>query len=391
LAFNKMKFIFVFALLIRVGSSLLYNSPTSCICTNASTTLPCASTLGLSNCTSEININQTGIVQTIVASFYVSHGKTDQIIISLIAPDQTKFILYNKEIDQVNINRTYSYQILNTFQGKSITGVWKLNVNDNHGGGHGTLGIQWSLNIDSNETTTSTTTTSTSIPLTQITTSTSYTTTQQTSPSNSSPVNINSLPASQVVDMLTSNQDVTPCLLNCSNHGQCVIKNTNQLVCECDQHYTGAACNVDKRKCSSNPCLYNATCTDIIDSQGLYSFNCLCAENYYGTYCEKRVDVCANETCSNNGVCKNKEFVATCECFKMYSGEKCQTESSQMKAIKTTTKFTSILAILILVGFYLLFILIDIWNLYESRKKMKLNKQKEKVHKKQIFKFIYKN
>ena len=170
-----------------------------------------------------------------------------------------------------------------------------------------------------------------------------------------------------------------------------MLTNTNQLRCECNQHYTSSTCNIDKRKCSSNPCLYNSTCTDIIDNLGTYSFNCSCAENYYGTYCEKQVDVCANETCSNNGVCKNKNSLATCECFQMYSGENCQIESSEMKAIKATVKFTSILAVLIILGFYFLFILVDICNLYKMRKKKILKKPRENTKRKSISKLTYKN
>jgi len=63
----------------------------------------------------------------------------------------------------------------------------------------------------------------------------------------------------------------------------------------------------------------------------------------------------------------------------MYSGEKCQIESSQMKAIKSTIQFTSILAILIIIMFYLMFVLIDICNFYASRKKVTLKKPRENI------------
>jgi hypothetical protein len=75
----------------------------------------------------------------------------------------------------------------------------------------------------------------------------------------------------------------------------------------------------------------------------------------------------------------------------MYSGDKCQTESNEVKAVKSTVRFTSILAVLILIGFYLMFILIDLWNLYESRKRgssLKINKKTPRVL---VYKFAYKN
>jgi hypothetical protein len=103
------------------------------------------------------------------------------------------------------------------------------------------------------------------------------------------------------------------------------------------------------------------------------------------------VDLCANETCSNNGVCKNKNWVATCECFQMYSGDKCQTESAEMKAIKNTIRFTSILAILILLGFFLLFVLVDVCNFYEARRKKLLKKHKKPNSKPTYYRLVYKN
>jgi hypothetical protein len=183
---------------------------------------------------------------------------------------------------------------------------------------------------------------------------------------------------------------LTPCLLNCSNHGQCFITNNNTFVCECTQNYTGSRCHIDKRLCSSYPCLHNAVCADIIDNQGDYSFNCSCPPNHFGIHCEKQVDLCANETCSNNGVCSSKNLTAHCECFPMFSGEKCEIESNEMKAIKATIEITSILAILILISFYCLFVLVDICNLYANRKKKLFKKHKEDS-KILIYKFIYKN
>ena len=82
--------------------------------------------------------------------------------------------------------------------------------------------------------------------------------------------------------------------------------------------------------------------------------------------------------------------VAVCECFQMYSGEKCQIESAKMKVIKTTIRFTSILAIIIILCFYLLFFVVDLLNFYTKRKKDSLNILKNSKRS-VIYRYEYKN
>jgi hypothetical protein len=311
----------------------------------------------------------------------VFHGKTDEIIVSLIAPDGTTAILHNK-LNGKNIRTIYPtlrtpYQTLNAFLGKNMSGVWVLEIKDIKGGSHKTNGIQWSLNFIQFATPT------TQVLISFTTISTSIT------PLTISPLNISYLPIEKVIEILKSDQDITPCLLNCSNHGQCVVIDEHYS-CECDEHYSGSTCNIDKRQCSSNPCLNNSPCTDLINSEDIYSFNCSCADFFYGTYCENKVDICANVTCSDNGVCKSKNMIAVCECFQMYSGQKCEIESNKAKLVKTTIRFTSILAICILIGFYSMFILIDICSFYGNRRKA-LYENRSKPKKKEIYRYTYKN
>ncbi len=225
----KLMFGFVIFYLVSQCSAVLFNSPIDCNCIPKDVNFPCATTGSTSDCTSDIFVNQSTNIDSLTVSIQVFHKHSNEIIITLISPDNTNEILLNAYDDTENISRTYPsiYHNLNVFLNKPSFGIWRLRVYDFEKASK-TIGILWSLNINGNNSSTSTT-----IPTLTSTTSTAIITT-----STSSRVNVSNLSPNQINSLLTSNQDVTPCLLNCSNHGQCVIKNTNQLVCECDQHYT---------------------------------------------------------------------------------------------------------------------------------------------------------
>ena len=195
---------------------------------------------------------------------------------------------------------------------------------------------------------------------------------------------------------MNNDLDIADCLLNCSNNGVCAIElvyvlgqGELKVGCDCNEHFDGSACEEDMRICASSPCVNNATCVDVI-SNTTYDFECQCAPFYVGLYCENEIDVCANETCSLNGRCSNVNKQPVCECFELYSGEHCQIESNTIKAIKTARFTTSLLAILILVSFYLLFILLDLCTWYEKRHRVN-TPFKKREQPARIFSFQYKN
>ncbi|RNA13743.1 crumbs -like protein, partial [Brachionus plicatilis] len=99
-----------------------------------------------------------------------------------------------------------------------------------------------------------------------------------------------------------------------------------------------------------NRCRNNATCIENSLNK-TYSCECFTENNqtslYYGTYCEKKIDVCSNETCSNHGYCKEENNAPICACFYMYSGDKCEKESEELKKNKMIVKTTTIIAIII--------------------------------------------
>lgn len=170
-------------------------------------------------------------------------------------------------------------------------------------------------------------------------------------------------------DLMMSNytDDLTGCLLNCSQSGSCVLNSNKKYVCACKNDYTGSACEFSTNPCISKyPCRNNSTC--LFNQTDYY---CVCDLNYYyGKNCEYKIDICANETCSNNGVCNNIDSKANCSCFKYYYGNKCESISNELVIIKAVISVSSILAIIIIVLFYLLFVIID-WMTYFRNKTQK--------------------
>ncbi|CAF1138329.1 unnamed protein product, partial [Brachionus calyciflorus] len=114
-----------------------------------------------------------------------------------------------------------------------------------------------------------------------------------------------------LIKILSSKYDYTVCLLNCSNHGECKYDNLlDKFLCICQENYYGSSCKLNIKPCSSNPCLNNGICPDVL-TNNIFKHECQCLNEFYsGRNCEFRKD-----------------------CFSMYSGDKCEMESSDLKAI----------------------------------------------------------
>ena len=178
--------------------------------------------------------------------------------------------------------------------------------------------------------------------------------------------------------LLNGIYDISDCIVNCSNHGLCKYVGNYSFVCACQGDYGGKTCQQNLLPCSQSPCLNNGTCYENSTSlnQTAYSYYCECNPLFYGTNCEYKIDVCINETCSSNGVCKDVNSIPTCQCFLNYYGDKCQSETSQQKTIKTVTSTATIIAIVFIVFFYSIVILNDIANYCIKPKKILLPKIK---------------
>jgi hypothetical protein len=198
----------------------------------------------------------------------------------------------------------------------------------------------------------------------------------------------------------TVDYDISGCLANCSNKGTCKLDiNTARYTCFCFEHFSGIACEHDSRACSSSPCLHNSTCIDIFEktvndnltSQAIHvksNYRCNCTELYYGVHCEHKVDVCENQTCSNRGTCHDVNGVPLCKCVKYHSGNECEIESEELQNLSKITTFTSVIAIVVLVCFYLSCVLMDLHNCLIMKKR---RRRQVKIAEHVPIKFIYIN
>ena len=174
----------------------------------------------------------------------------------------------------------------------------------------------------------------------------------------------------KILFILEANLTSNDCLSSCSNNGVCNFAN-NSLVCKCDEYFTGAQCNIDKRPCSSWPCLSNSTCIQNLTD---FSFFCNCSELYYGRYCEENFDACKDENCSRSGYCEEVDGKPKCKCVYLFEGEHCETKSDQQVKIDKTVKTSVIICIITVILFWAFIIFFDCTNTRKYCKKGKLSK-----------------
>jgi hypothetical protein len=175
-------------------------------------------------------------------------------------------------------------------------------------------------------------------------------------------VEIEKLINSDLVNLLEADSyDLTGCMLNCSDNGFCTAEKNN-FKCSCFAFFTGLSCDIDLRQCSdkNNKCINNSTCVELANRE----FECKCMPFFNGKFCESEFDLCQNETCSNNGECVEVDNVARCDCYYLYDGEKCESQTNELNIIKTISYVTAIIAASAIVLFYFFVILMDVANLF---------------------------
>ena len=195
--------------------------------------------------------------------------------------------------------------------------------------------------------------------------------------------------------MLKSKEDITPCLLNCSNNGICLFIG-NQYKCKCNSNFVGTNCEINKNPCLRNPCFNNGTCmvykepnnksNSSVEDQ-IYDFNCNCSRYYIGQYCEVEIDMCKNETCNGNGNWNNDNSIPRCNCFLYYNGTRCDIKLQALVFIDKVTRTSSIIAISVILITVLYFILTDVTRCSKKNKmKFKESNLKDKSSLKQTIK-----
>ncbi|RNA31006.1 Neurogenic locus Notch [Brachionus plicatilis] len=182
------------------------------------------------------------------------------------------------------------------------------------------------------------------------------------------------LPVDITLRIFSFKKVLIDCLTNCSDRGKCISYDENTYQCLCAKNYSGRECQIDLRPCKWNLCLNNGVCV----MRGKKSYECLCGKNHYGSNCQFEVDVCKNETCSRNGYCHAKNYMPKCKCFYLYSGVKCEIESGELRFRKIVSKVSSIVAIIVIVCFWLILISLDICNfMFFAPEKKAPSKKKE--------------
>jgi len=139
------------AFYLSFSSATEFFSTNQCTCTSPDLTAPCASTSGTSNCTSQINVNESSLIESFTVSVDIFHLKSTELIVTLLGPDGTACILYNAYKSSINMSTIYPtlstpYQSTSVFTGKNMFGMWHLHVRDVKGAIK-TQGIKWSLNL----------------------------------------------------------------------------------------------------------------------------------------------------------------------------------------------------------------------------------------------------
>ena len=185
----------------------------------------------------------------------------------------------------------------------------------------------------------------------------------------------------QILNILESGDDVSSCLANCSNQGQCMFIDET-YACECEEYFIGESCQTDIRPCyQSERCLHNGTC---VDAFNFTSFECQCPENglYYGLYCEFVRDLCENVTCFMHGNCIQIQNETQCKCFNGFEGEMCEIESSSLKAVKSVKSATTVICLVFILTFVLLVIGNDLLRFLKiGNEKIDMNEWRyEKFH-----------
>ena len=171
-------------------------------------------------------------------------------------------------------------------------------------------------------------------------------------------ISFEKLELGKILFILEANLTSNYCLSNCSNNGVCNFAN-NSLVYKCDEYFTGALCNIDKRPCSSWPCLSKSTCIQNLTD---FSFFCYCSELYYGRYCHEKVDVCKNEKCSGSGYCEEVDGKPKCKCAYLFEGEHFEIKSDQQVKIEKTVETSVVICIITVVLFWDFVIFLDCIN-----------------------------
>ena len=195
--------------------------------------------------------------------------------------------------------------------------------------------------------------------------------------------NVANLQDTMLILLQTAFYDLTGCLRNCTNQGECKLDPiTQKLYCECNPYFMGSSCEYNVDPCAKWPCLNNGTCTPTLNDTSS-SIKCQCTKSYYGINCENKINMCTNQTCSFNGYCISNGTVNQCICFTYYYGFNCENETAFVRVIQMVQIISLIIFLVFTVTFVTLIIVNDVLNLIGIKNKthvdLKAWKQRLKI------------
>lgn len=107
----------------------------------------------------------------------------------------------------------------------------------------------------------------------------------------------------------------------CYGRGSCYLQQVNQIVCVCQDGYTGDRCQYEKVDCSDEGTCLKGTC--ILD-------HCMCHDGYAGRICEFS-DNCRENPCRDHGKCISTENGFRCLCDKGYTSSNCENDIDECR------------------------------------------------------------
>ena len=81
------------------------------------------------------------------------------------------------------------------------------------------------------------------------------------------------------------------------------------------EHIQGQFCEQETDECSTDPCLNNGTCVDL-----LAAYECQCAPGFQGKNCEEDIDECDPNPCKNGSFCTDLINAFKCICEPGFTG-----------------------------------------------------------------------
>ena len=176
---------------------------------------------------------------------------------------------------------------------------------------------------------------------------------------------------------VSCNISTSPCdlLSPCLNQATCTDNKTipQGYLCHCTPEFQGSDCEIDTRPCKPDTCRNNgklpfrtlsrlkSCCSGTCFNRSTSGFRCECAEGWTNTRCETMENHCGNVICQNNGVCQSLFRDYRCACSGSgYSGLHCEITSSSLSARRIVSRSFAYVAIVCLVGVFVLVLVLDI-------------------------------